>query len=179
MHESYEELKKFHRDFNEALKNGDLSKMLDATIATAEHAVKVQEQKGVKTMAKTKEMIHPAHAEVWFEMAIKVNRVLRGMNFDDQRDVSDILQEIKTRLNDTGYQIISDYTPGKYEYLDFDIFREDRYGIRIFLGRACFDEKYFHGLDTMYLYAPNDVDDVLDDVTIDDIREVIENELLK
>ena len=175
MHESYEELKKFRRDFNKALKNGDLSKMLDATIATGEHAVKVQEQKGVKTMAKTKEMIHPAHAEVWFEMAIKVNRALRGMNFDSKRNRYDVLDELKTRLGATGYKVTSDYTPDKYEYYDFDLFREDRYGIRIFLGYP----NYYHGLTDMYLYAPNDAEDVLDDVTIDDIREVIENELLK
>lgn len=128
-------------------------------------------------MSKAKDMIHPAHAEVWYEMATKVQDALMGMNFDDQRDPEDILKELKDRLNSTGYQVISDYTPDKYEYFDFDIFRDDRYGIRIFLGHTCF-EKYFHGLDTMYLYAPYDVDDVIDDVTIDEIKAVIESEVL-
>ena len=171
--ESYEELKKFHEDFNKALKNGDLSKMLDAMIATGEHAVKLQERSN--KMTKTKDMIHPVHAEVWYEMATKVNDALKGMDTSGKRPVKDILDDMETRLRKTGYDITSDFTPDQYEYFDFDVFTTDReYGIRIFLGHKWFDEIHVHGLQGMYLYAPSEVDDVLDDVTIDELKEAME-----
>lgn len=69
--ESYEELKKFHEDFNKALKNGDLSKMLDAMIATGEHAVKLQERSNTMTI---KEQL-----EAWVGHRYSLQQLKRGL----------------------------------------------------------------------------------------------------
>ena len=126
-------------------------------------------------MTKAKDMIHPAHAEHWLKIAEDVKKALDGLDTTTERSVAAILTDLNKRLESTGYEIISDYSD-RYRYFDFDVFTKDReYGIRIFLGSTWFGDIHLHNLTDMYLYAPSDVDDVLDDVTIDELREFVKN----
>ena len=124
-------------------------------------------------MSKTREMIHPVHAEVWYTMALNVQEVMKGFD-TTQTDVSTILNDITERLNKTGYQVLKDYKDKEYEYFDFEVWTSNddgRYGLRLFFGHKWFDEVYLHNLQGMYLYAPQEQYDVLDDVTIDELKE--------
>lgn len=129
--------------------------------------------KGEITMSKAKEMIHPVHAEVWYTMALNVQEVMEGFD-TTQTDVPTILKDITERLNKTGYQVLKDYNDKTYEYFDFEVWTSNddgRYGLRLFFGHKWFDKIYLHNLQGMYLYAPQDQYDVLDDVTIDELKE--------
>lgn len=131
-------------------------------------------------MSKPKDMIHPAHAEVWYEMATNVKEVMEGFD-TTQRNVPAILKDITERLNKTGYEVLTDYQKGKYEFFDFEVWTandDGRYGLRLFFGHKWFDEIHLHNLQGMYLYAPQEVDDVLDDVTIDELKEVVHEHCL-
>ena len=124
-------------------------------------------------MSKAKEMIHPVHAEVWYTMALNVQEVMKGFD-TTQTDVPTILNDITERLNKTGYQVLKDYNDKTYEYFDFEVWTSNdngRYGLRLFFGHKRFDEVYLHNLQGMYLYAPQEQYDVLDDVTIDELKE--------
>lgn len=126
-------------------------------------------------MSKTREMIHPVHAEVWYTMALNVQEVMKGFD-TTQTAVSTILKDITERLNKTGYQVLKDYKDKEYEYFDFEVWTSNddgKYGLRLFFGHKWFDKIYLHNLQDMYLYAPQDQYDVLDDVTIDELKEVI------
>lgn len=133
--------------------------------------------KGETIMSKTKEMIHPVHAEVWYTMALNVQEVMEGFDIT-QTDVPTILEDITERLNKTGYQVLKDYNDKTYEYFDFEVWTSNddgRYGLRLFFGHKCFNEIYLHNLQGMYLYAPQDQYDVLDDVTIDELKEAVDD----
>lgn len=124
-------------------------------------------------MSKTREMIHPVHAEVWYTMALNVQEVMEGFD-TTQTDVPTILKDITERLNKTGYQVLKDYNDETYKYFDFEVWTSNdngRYGLRLFFGHKWFDEVYLHNLQGMYLYAPQEQYDVLDDVTIDELKE--------
>ena len=126
-------------------------------------------------MSKAKEMIHPVHAEVWYTMALNVQEVMEGFD-TTQTDVPTILNDITERLNKTGYQVLKDYNDKTYEYFDFEVWTSNddgKYGLRLFFGHKWFNEIYLHNLQDMYLYAPQDQYDVLADVTIDELKEVI------
>lgn len=83
---------------------------------------------------------------------------------------------MNTLLKETSYKVLSDYQTNEYEYFDFDLFREDGYGLRIFLGYKWFDEVHIHGLRDMYLYAPKDEDDYMSDITIEELEKVVKGE---
>ena len=124
-------------------------------------------------MSKAKEMIHPVHAEVWYTMALNVQEVMKGFD-TTQTDVSTILNDITERLNKTGYQVLKDYKDKEYEYFDFEVWTSNddgKYGLRLFFGHKWFDKIHLHNLEDMYLYAPQEQYDVLDDVTIDELKE--------
>ena len=124
-------------------------------------------------MSKTREMIHPVHAEVWYTMALNVQEVMKGFD-TTQTDVSTILNDITERLNKTGYQVLKDYKDKEYEYFDFEVWTgndDGKYGLRLFFGHKWFDKIHLHNLEDMYLYAPQEQYDVLDDVTIDELKE--------
>lgn len=124
-------------------------------------------------MSKAKEMIHPVHAEVWYTMALNVQEVMKGFD-TTQTDVSTILNDITERLNKTGYQVLKDYKDKEYEYFDFEVWTSNddgKYGLRLFFGHKWFDKTHLHNLEDMYLYAPQEQYDVLDDVTIDELKE--------
>ena len=128
-------------------------------------------------MSKAKEMIHPVHAEVWYTMALNVQEVMKGFD-TTQTDVPTILKDITERLNKTGYQVLKDYNDETYEYFDFEVWTSNdngRYGLRLFFGHKWFDEVYLHNLQGMYLYAPQEQYDVLDDVTIDELKEAADD----
>ena len=128
-------------------------------------------------MSKAKEMIHPVHAEVWYTMALNVQEVMKGFD-TTQTDVPTILKDITERLNKTGYQVLKDYNDKTYEYFDFEVWTSNdngRYGLRLFFGHKWFDEVYLHNLQGMYLYAPQEQYDVLDDVTIDELKEAADD----
>ena len=129
-------------------------------------------------MSKPKDMIHPAYAKVWYEMAMNVKKVMEGFD-TTQKDVPAILKDIKERLNKTGYQVLTDYQEDKYEFFDFEVWTENddgRYGLRLFFGHKWFDEIYLRHLPGgMYLYAPQEMYDILDDVTIDELKEVVDD----
>ena len=128
-------------------------------------------------MSKTREMIHPVHAEVWYTMALNVQEVMKGFD-TTQTDVPTILKDITERLNKTGYQVLKDYNDKTYEYFDFEVWTSNdngRYGLRLFFGHKWFDEVYLHNLQGMYLYAPQEQYDVLDDVTIDELKEAADD----
>ena len=108
--------------------------------------------------------------KVWLEIAKNVKGVLTGLDTSTTRPLEEVLKDMNDRLSKTGYKINSDYTPKTYEYFDFDLFRQDNYGIRIFLGHGNINNLYIHGLDSMYLYAPNDEDDYLSDITIKELE---------
>ena len=130
--------------------------------------------KGEITMSK---MIHPVHAEVWYTMALKVQEVMKGFD-TTQTDVSAILDDITGRLEKTGYEVLNDYNDKTYEYFDFDVWTstdDGKYGLRLFFGHKWFDKIHLHNLQDMYLYAPQDQYDVLVDVTIDELKEVIDD----
>ena len=117
-------------------------------------------------------MIKSEYAPAWLKIATDVQEVLKDFDTSDTREVEDVLADIKARLDKTGYDISCDYID-TYKYFDYDIFTQDRkYGIRIFLGNNEFG-LYLHNVDTMYLYAPNDKDDVLADVTIENIKQAV------
>jgi hypothetical protein len=121
-------------------------------------------------MTKAKDMINPVHAEHWLKIAKDVKKVLDDLDTTTKRSVAAIMTDLNKRLESTGYEIISDYSD-RYRYFDFDVFTKDReYGIRIFLGSTWFDNIHLHNLTDMYLYAPSDIDDVLDDVTIEELE---------
>ena len=118
------------------------------------------------------DIIKPEYAQTWLKIATDVQEVLKDFDTSDTREVKDVLADIKARLDKTEYQIASDYD-NTYKYFDYDVFTQDRrFGIRIFLGNNEFG-LYLHNIDTMYLYAPNDEYDVLDDVTIADIKRAV------
>ena len=124
-------------------------------------------------MSKTREMIHPVHAEVWYTMALNVQEVMKGFD-TTQTDIPTILNDITERLNKTGYQVLKDYNDKTYEYFDFEVWTSNddgRYGLRLFFGHKSFNEVYLHNLHDLYLYAPQEKYDVLDDVTIDELKE--------
>lgn len=126
-------------------------------------------------MSKTIDMIHPEHAEHWLKIAKDVKKALDGLDTTTERSVAAIMTDLNKRLESTGYEIISDYSD-RYRYFDFDVFTKDReYGIRIFLGSTWFGNIHLHNLEDMYLYAPSDVDDVLSDVTIEQLEEFVKN----
>ena len=128
-------------------------------------------------MSKTREMIHPVHAEVWYTMALNVQEVMKGFD-TTQTDVPAILKDITERLNKTGYQVLKDYNDETYEYFDFEVWTSNdngRYGLRLFFGHKWFDKVYLHNLQGMYLYAPQEQYDVLDDVTIDELKEAADD----
>lgn len=128
-------------------------------------------------MSKTREMIHPVHAEVWYTMALNVQEVMKGFD-TTQTDVPTILKDITGRLNKTGYQVLKDYNDKTYEYFDFEVWTSNddgRYGLRLFFGHKWFNEVYLHNLQDMYLYAPQDQYDVLADVTIDELKEAADD----
>ena len=128
-------------------------------------------------MSKTREMIHPVHAEVWYTMALNVQEVMKGFD-TTQTDVPTILNDITERLNKTGYQVLKDYNDKTYEYFDFEVWTSNdngRYGLRLFFGHKWFDKVYLHNLQGMYLYAPQEQYDVLDDVTIDELKEAADD----
>ena len=131
-------------------------------------------------MSKPKDMIHPAHAEVWYEMAMNVKGVMEGFD-TTQKNVPAILKDTTERLNKTGYEVLTDYQKDKYEFFDFEVWTANangRYGLRLFFGHKWFDEIHLHNLQGMYLYAPQEIDDVLDDVTIDELKEVVHEHCL-
>ena len=128
-------------------------------------------------MSKAKEMIHPVHAEVWYTMALNVQEVMEGFD-TTQTDAPTILNDITERLNKTGYQVLKDYKDKEYEYFDFEVWTSNdngRYGLRLFFGHKWFDKIHLHNLEDMYLYAPQEQYDVLDDVTIDELKEAADD----
>lgn len=118
--------------------------------------------------------IKKEHARVWLEMANKVNECLKNLDTDNTKPVNTILDNMNTLLKETGYKVLSDYQTNEYEYFDFDLFRKDGYGLRIFLGYKWFNEVHVHGLRDMYLYAPKDEDDYMSDVTIEELEKLLE-----
>lgn len=124
-------------------------------------------------MQEVMKRIKKEHAKVWFEMATKVSKVLENLDTTSTRPVETIVKDMTNLLNQTGYRVFSGYESNTYEYFDFDLFREDGYGIRVFLGHKWFEKIYVHKLEDMYLYAPNDTDDYMSDVTIEELEKIV------